>query len=277
MTVRVQAFTADGTRLAVQVDGGPGSPAVLLLNSIGCDLRLWDEQVGVLAEEFTVVRFDARGHGGSQPAAGPLTIDHLADDGLRVLDAVGMASATVAGVSMGGLVAMAIALRAPERVDRLVVANSAARIGSKELWSTRAATVRRQGMAAVVEQVLERFFTETFRVANPRDVERFRRHLLAMDAASYAACCDVLRDADLRDHLGSITTPTLAVAGEVDEATPVAQSREVADGVKDGHLLVVGGAAHLANVERPDAFNNALRVFLKTRGATDGVPPHPAV
>lgn len=274
MTTGVRASTGDGAGLSVQVDGKRGSPGLMLLNSIGCDLRLWDEQVGVLAEEFVVVRFDWRGHGGSQPASQPVQIDDLVDDALRVLDAAGMATANVAGVSLGGLVAMGLALRAPGRVERLIVANSAARIGSHGLWATRAQTVRRQGMGAVVEPVLERFFTGTFRAENPQRVERFRRHLLDMDAASYAACCDVLRDTNLRDHLGSIMAPTLVVAGELDEATPVSQSREIAETVRDARLVVIDAAAHLSNVERPDDFTAALRTFLKNG---DGALPGAAV
>lgn len=255
------AETAEGVRLWFQIEGKEDAPTLLFSNSLGTDLGLWDSQVPDLAERFRIVRYDTRGHGKSDAPEGPYTLDWLGRDALAVLEASGSETASVIGLSLGGMTAMWLGANAPHKVDRLVLANTAAQLGPPSLWEDRIAAVTASGMGAVTESVLERWFTNAFRASHPQEVERIRRMLDATAPQGYAGCCAAIRDMDLREDIERIAVPTLIICGSVDPATPPVKAQEIARHV-EGAKLITLQAAHLSNIEQPEAFNAALEAFL---------------
>jgi 3-oxoadipate enol-lactonase/4-carboxymuconolactone decarboxylase len=242
------------------VEGPAGAPVLVFAGSLGSTLAMWDDQAAALAGEYRVVRYDHRGHGGSPVPPGPYTIDELADDALALLDRLRIERATFVGLSVGGAVAMATALRSPERFERLVLCCTAARFGPPEPWHERAATVRAGGVEAVAPAVLERWLTPEAPAAM-RD--RLEAMLLSTPPDGYAACCEAIAAHDLRGALGGLTMPVLAIAAADDPATPPEWLREIADEVPGARLHLLDPGRHIVNVERADAFNRALTAFLR--------------
>jgi 3-oxoadipate enol-lactonase len=240
------------------VTGRTDGPVVVLSNSLGSTHRMWDAQLADLEQRFRVVRYDTRGHGDSPVPLGPYGIDDLADDLVALLDRLEVERAHIVGLSLGGMTAMKVAARNPDRVDRLVLLCTGARLAPASGWIDRAATVRRQGAVAVAEAVVERWFTAEHLTAHPDVRQRHELMVAATPAEGYAGCCEAIAALDLRDELSSIIAPTLAIAGADDPATPPAKLQEIADGVKDGRLLIVSHAAHLANAEQPEAITRAI-------------------
>ena len=204
------------------------------------------------------MRYDHRGHGNSDVPPGPYTVEELAGDVLALLDRLELQRVSFCGLSLGGMVGMALALQAPERIDRLVLCCTSAHLGPPELWSERAALVRAEGPEAIVDAVLGRWFTERFHVEQPDTVARFREMITGTPREGYASCCDAIREWDARERLHTIQTPTLVIAAALDPATPPEHGRLIADAVPGARLVVLAEAAHLANVEQPAAFNEAL-------------------
>jgi 3-oxoadipate enol-lactonase len=237
------------TDLAHRLDGPGDAPVVVLGNSLGTDMGMWDAQLPALAERFRVVRYDMRGHGGSPQPRGALTIEELGADVLGLLDHAGVARASLAGVSLGGMAAMWAAAEAPERVDRLVLCCTSARLGPPELWEDRIRTVGTQGTAALAGATMERWFSPA---ADPAVVARFDAMLRAVPAGGYAACCAAIRDMDQRDRLGRIRAPTLVIGGGDDPSTPPEHAELLAAGIPGAQLALIEGARHLANVERAE-------------------------
>jgi 3-oxoadipate enol-lactonase len=252
---------ANGVRLSYRLDGAPEAPLLLLSNSLGTELGMWDSQLAEFAKRFRVLRYDSRGHGGSEVLPGPYRIDDLGRDALALLDAVGVDRARFCGLSMGGMVGMWLGSNAPERIERLVLCNTSPQIGTPELWNSRIEMVGRGGMEAVTPAVLERWFTSGFRARAPQAVEKVRRMLLATPPEGYAACCAAIRDMNQLETIRSIRAPTLVVAGTHDIATPPASAREIAGRVP-GAALVELEAAHLSNIEAADQFTAAVLDFL---------------
>jgi 3-oxoadipate enol-lactonase len=243
--------------------GPADAPAIVLVGSLGSDLRMWDAQVGPLAERFRVVRFDTRGHGASAVPPGPYSLADLGEDVLALLDRVGIASASICGVSLGGVIAMWCAIHAPERVERLAVCFSSAWFGPSEAWLKRAALVRAEGTAAVADAVVARWLTDSTKRARPELVERLRAMIAATPDEGYAACCEALAATDLRGRLGAIGAPTLAVSGSEDPATPPEHGRAIAAAIPGARFVEIPAAAHLGNIERPEQFNEALLAHLE--------------
>ena len=241
------------------VEGPADAPTLVLLNSLGTDLRMWDAQAAALRDEFRIVRCDARGHGGSPMVDEPWTLDDLGGDVLALLDSLAIERAAVAGVSLGGATAVWIAAHAPERVTSLVACFTSAFFGEPNPWLTRAATVRAEGVAAVSEGVLGRWFTDAI---DPEVRARMKTMLEATPADGYAAATEVVAHLDLRNDLAAITAPTLVVSGAEDVATPPDQGHALAAGIADAEFVVLEDAAHLGNVERPDAVTDLIRVHL---------------
>ena len=236
--------------LRYELEGPPGAPVVLLANSLGTTVDLWAEQLPALAGRFRVLRYDHRGHGGSAVPPGPYAMAELGGDAVALLDALGIERASVCGVSLGGMVGMWVAAFAPERVERLVLCCTSARLGPPEAWAERAATVRSGGTAAVADGVLARWFTRAFRERRPEVAERVRAMLLATPAEGYAACCEAIAAMDQRQAIGAIAAPTLVLVGANDPATPPEHGEEIAGRIARSRLVVVPDAAHLANVEQ---------------------------
>lgn len=240
---------------------GPGvgddAPVVVLSNSLGSTLAMWDPQVLALAEQFRVVRYDTRGHGRSPVPEGPYSIDDLVDDVVALLDRLGVQRAHFAGLSLGGMTGLRLAAREPDRVDRLAVLCTG--IGTpRSPWIERAATVRAEGTGAVAESVVARWFTETFRQAHPQQIASYEEMVTATPAEGYAACCEAIADLDLAADLATIRAATLVLAGADDPAAPPELMEQIAAGVGPSELLVVPQSAHLANVEQADAVTTAL-------------------
>lgn len=249
--------TDDGVTLAFDLHGPADGPAILFVNSLGCDMRMWKGQIEALQGKFRTIVYDARGHGRSEAPAGPYSLDRLARDALAILDAAEAPAVHVCGLSLGGLVAQWLALQAGDRVKGLTLANTAARIGTEVAWRDRAALARKQGLAPIADMVIPRFFSAAFRTYAPDQVEAVRRQLLDGSATGYAASCQALASADLREAVRSIRQPTTVVTGSLDVATPPEQGAALADAIPDARLVELP-AAHLSNVEAPRPFNEVL-------------------
>jgi 3-oxoadipate enol-lactonase len=244
------------------VAGPPDAPALLLSNSLGSTLAMWEPQAAALSDAFRVIRYDMRGHGRSPVPDGPYTLDDLGADALALLDRLEVERAHLAGVSLGGMVSMWLAIHAPERVGRLMPCCTSAQLGPPEGWAERAALVRRKGTQAVAPSVVERWLTPPYREAHPDEVSRLRAMIAATPAEGYAGCCAVIEHMDLRGDLGRITAPTLVVSAIGDHATPPEHGELIASLIPRARLEVLDEAAHLANLERPGAFTALMRDFL---------------
>lgn len=255
------AYPARGGVAAEKAERG-GTRWLVLSNSLGTSAELWAPQLEALRARFHVLCYDSRGHGASGAPPGPYSIERLAEDALTLLDALGIERAHFCGLSKGGMVGQWLGANAPQRIDRLVLANTAASLGPASAWQERIELVLARGMESVVETALGRWFTPAFRQSAAKQVEAARAMLLATPAAGYAGCCAALRDLDLRASASRITAPTLLVAGAFDPATPPERLRELAAAIS-GSKLVELAAAHLSNIEQPEAFNRAVLEFLK--------------
>ncbi|MGB6244978.1 3-oxoadipate enol-lactonase [Gordonia sp. (in: high G+C Gram-positive bacteria)] len=238
--------------------GRSDGPVVVLAGSLGSTHRMWDPQMAALEEHFRVIRYDARGHGLSPAPTGPYSIDDLADDLIGLLDRRGIDRAHLVGLSLGGMTAMRVAVRDPERVDRLAVLCTAAVLGPEQGWHDRAAAVRADGVAAIAEAVVGRWFTPEFLATHPHEKTYYETMVASSSTEGYAACCEAIAPMDQRADLASISAPTLAIAGADDPSTGPDVLRAIADGVQDGRLVVVPDAAHLASAQHPEVVNPAL-------------------
>jgi 3-oxoadipate enol-lactonase len=251
--------------------GGPGA-AVVLVHAIGCDLRMWEPLEAALAPRLRVIRVDARGHGASPVSAQPCTLEDLADDVSGVLDRAGTARVHWVGLSMGGMIGQAFALRHPARLERLVIANSTSSYGAdgRAMWEARARAVKAGGLAAIKDMVMERYFSVQFRARHPEAVATIAERFLQTPAEGYIACCAAIAGLDFTGRLGAIRAPALVIAGSEDIGTPVAMSAEIARAIPGARLAVIRGAAHLSAVEDPVAFNTLVDDFLSAPGDPEG-------
>jgi 3-oxoadipate enol-lactonase len=251
----------DDVRLHVRTDGDPARPCLVLSNSLGTDLSMWDPQAATLARDFYVLRYDTRGHGRSGIGTAPVTLDRLGRDVVGLLDALAIPRAHVCGISMGGMTGQWLGIHAPHRLDKLVLANTAARIGTFEAWNARAAQVRADGMDGVASGAAARWFTPAFIARAPHVAARMIARLREQDAEGYAACCDALADADLRAAARTIAVPTLVIAGAADPVTTVADAEWLRDRIPGAKLVAVA-ASHLSSIEADTQFTHALAAFL---------------
>ena len=251
----------DGIRLYWRRDGSEEKPALLLLNSIGTGMELWDRVVPLLLADFCVIRMDMRGHGASDASEGDYALAMLADDVVAVLDAAAVTRAAVCGISLGGMVAITLALRMPERLSDLVVACSSAAM-DPAVWETRAATVRAAGTAAIAEAAMGRFFSPHFREIRPELVETARAALLAQSAVGYAGCCAAIRDMRLLEDLPAIRVPTLVIGGREDISTPFESHGGPIAAAIPGANSVLLPTAHLPALEDPQGMAAALTRFI---------------
>lgn len=255
-------FTSSGIQLAYQVDGPADAPTLVLVNSISTNLHMWDAQVELLSSKLRIVRFDARGHGASAVPAGPYTIEQFGLDLLSLLDELRIERANICGLSLGGITALWFALAYPHRVAHTVFANTAARIGTTESWDARVEAVKTGGMSAIRDAALGRFLSAHFRQQHPETARQISDMIDATNPIGYIAACAALRDADLRARVHQIRTPSLIIAGALDESTPPSQSHELHASIPGSQLIVFDETAHLSNVERPDEFSEYVLSFL---------------
>lgn len=257
--VAVFVTTEDGARL--HVIGESGDAPLVLSNSLGTDVSLFEEQLPVLGVGRAIWRYDTRGHGQSAVTSGDYSIDRLGRDLIAVIDATGAARVDLCGVSIGGLTALWVAVNRPHRVRRLVVANSAARIGDEAMWKQRIRAARVDGMLPLAEASMLRWFTPGFRQSKPDVVAHFRRTIEQTSVDGYTSCCAALRDADLRPVVGQVACPTLIVTGRHDVATPPEQGGWLGSHVPGARVAELD-AAHLSNVECAAGFNAIVGEFL---------------
>lgn len=254
----VELFFADS--------GGSGEP-VLLAHAIGCDHRMWEAVAARLAPRFRVIAMDARGHGRSPVPARPYTLGLLADDACAVLEKLAIPRAHWVGLSLGGMVGQAFALRHPARLMKLVIANSTSAYGpeGRPMWKARIKAVEEGGLAAIREMVASRYFSDAYRAASPEAVEAVMSRFMETPAEGYLGCCDAISGLDFSDDLIRIRAKTLVIAGEADVGTPVAMSQAIAAGIPGARLAVIPGAAHLSAAEKPGEFARLVEDFLAER------------
>ncbi len=269
MTPAHPAFihTGDGVRIAYRLEGPEDRPVLLLSNSIGTDMHMWDGQMPALTKHFRVLRYDARGHGASGVPAGPYALDRLGRDAVELLDALAPARVHVLGLSLGGLVAQWLGIHVPERVDRLVLSNTAAWLGPAAPWDRAIAELlQAPDMQATAAMFLRNWFPARMLEEDGPAVASFRRTLLATRREGIAGSWAAVRDADLRRTDALIPRPTLVIAGADDTVTSARHGEEVAAAIPGAQLRVLP-AMHLSNVEQPAAFLDAVVGFLQPEQA----------
>jgi 3-oxoadipate enol-lactonase len=244
------------------VTGPDDAPVLVLSNSLGTTLGMWDPQAEALAERFRLVRYDTRGHGGSDIPPGPYSIDDLGQDVLELLDHLGVARAHVAGLSLGGMTAIWLGINAPERVDKLVLICTSPLMGPAQMWADRAVTVREQGTQAIVDSTLERWLTDGYRAEHSTDA--LRAMFVGVDDEGYASCCAVIEHMDQTAGLAAITARTMVIGGAQDPATPPDQhATKIAAAIPDSRLEILDPGAHLVTVERPEAVTRLILEHLE--------------
>jgi 3-oxoadipate enol-lactonase len=251
----------DGDAFHVRVDGPDTAPVLFLSNSLSSDLTMWDGQVAEWSKRFRVVRYDQRGHGQSAAPQGPYSMERLGRDALAVMDRLGVERAHWCGLSMGGMVGMWVLTHAPERIDRAVLANTAAHMGPPELWNGRIRTAQTGGMEALVDATVERWFTKRFIAAAPDAIARVRQMILRTPAAGYIGSCAAIRDMDQREAIRAITNPVLVLIGQHDPAT-TPEAGALIHAAIAGSQSATLDAAHLSNIERPSEFTKTVLDFL---------------
>ncbi len=247
-----------------EIAGPPDAPVLLLGSSLGTSTAMWAPQVPALSERLHVIRYDHRGHGRSPAATEACDLKDLGRDVLALMDALDVGSASLGGVSLGGMVAMWIGAHAPERVDRLVLCCTSAHMPPASAWTERAAAVRAAGTTEVIaDAVIERWLTPGHAVERPDVADSLREMLVATPAEGYAACCGAIERMDLRDDLAQISAPTLVVSGSEDPSTPPEHQRAIAERIPSSRHETVAPAAHLANIERPSEITKLMLDHLK--------------
>jgi 3-oxoadipate enol-lactonase len=252
----------DGCPINIEVEGRDGAPVLMLSNSLGTNLHMWDDQAAEFAKHFRLIRYDRRGHGQSGVPQGPYSMERFGRDVLSVLDALGVKKTNWCGLSMGGMVGQWLGANAPDRVEKLVLANTNYHYADKTPWNDRCVFVRDKGLDALVNANMERWFTADFRARAPEAIARMKAMFVATNPAGYIACCEAIRDMDFRLTNSKITAPTLVIVGSHDAATPPSAGEAIVRQVK-GAKLVSLDAAHISNVEQPKTFTEAVLNFLR--------------
>jgi 3-oxoadipate enol-lactonase len=250
-------------RIHYVLEGQSGSPVLMFSNSLGANYSMWDPQAREFHKKFRLLRYDTRGHGQSSATPGPYSIEQLAKDVVSLLDELNLARVHFCGLSMGGMIGMWLAVSAPERLNKLVLCNTGAKIGTLDAWNARIEAVRKNGMKSIAPAVVERWFTPAFRQKSPALISNTHKMIEEANADGYAACCAAIRDCDYREQVAAIRTPTLVISGAHDPATPPADGRFVAQQIPGAHYAELN-AAHLSNIEDQDRFNQELAVFLNS-------------
>jgi 3-oxoadipate enol-lactonase len=254
---------ADGCPLNVEVEGNSGAPVLMLSNSLGTNLHMWDDQAAEWAKHFRLVRYDRRGHGKSGVTPGPYSMERLGEDVLTMLDALKIEKANWCGLSMGGMIGQWLGANAPGRVEKLILSNCTDYYPDKGPWNDRIKLVREKGLAQIVSGNMERWFTKGFRDTHPEVIARFTKMFLATNLDGYIACGQAVRDMDHRALLPKIKAPTLIIAGRQDAATTLVMGESMRDRIPGAKLAVIE-AAHISNAEQPRAYTKTVLNFLRS-------------
>ena len=265
MTDTLHFTTGDGTRIAYRLDGPEDRPVLVLSNSIATTFHMWDGQVPELARSFRVLRYDFRGHGGSDAPAGAYSLDRLGRDVLELLDFLGLARVHFLGLSLGGFVGQWLGIHAPERIERLILSNTSPHLGPASYFDEQIRNVlSADDLSATAEMFMRNWFPASMLAGRNETVEEFHAAILAMSPQGLAGCFAAVRDADLRRPISLITAPTLVIGGEDDKVTLASHSEAIAATIPGAELLLLPGV-HLLNVERPAEFIEAVLGFLRQR------------
>jgi 3-oxoadipate enol-lactonase len=254
---------ADGCPLNVEVEGNSGAPVLMLSNSLGTNLHMWDDQAAEWAKHFRLVRYDRRGHGKSGVTPGPYSMERLGKDVLAMLDALKIEKANWCGLSMGGMIGQWLGANAPGRIEKLILSNCTDYYPDKGPWNDRIKLVREKGLAQIVSGNMERWFTKGFRDTHPEVIARFTTMFLATNLDGYIACGQAVRDMDHRALLPKIKAPTLIIAGRQDPATTLVMGESMRDRIPGAKLAVIE-AAHISNAEQPRAYTETVLNFLRS-------------
>jgi 3-oxoadipate enol-lactonase len=244
------------------LEGPEGAPVIAFSNSLGTTGAMWDAQANALSDRFRVLRYDTRGHGGTPAPPGPYTVGELGGDVVALLDRLGLERVSFCGLSIGGMTGMWLGVNAPERIDRLVICCTGMQLPTAEMWTERAALVRDQGMAEVIDATMERWFTPAFPERSPSVVERIREIFLTTDPEGYAGCCEALAEFDMRGRLDAITAPTLVITGEDDPVGTPERAAAIGEEIGGSRVVILPNARHLAAVEQADAVTRELEQHL---------------
>jgi len=253
---------ANGIQIEYDIQGQ--GPWVVLSHSLACASAMWDEQAAALKGRYKVLRFDTRGHGGSDAPAEPYTLDLLADDLHGLLGKLGVANAHFVGLSMGGMIGMTYALKYPRAFKSLVLCDTSSRVPpeAKPIWEERIKIAAEQGMEALVDSTLKRWFTDPFLARRSSVVDRVAAMIRSTPVAGYVGCCHAIPQINITDKLSAIQSPVQIIVGDKDVGTPVAMSEAIHKAIPNSELVVIPDASHLSNLEQPEAFNSALVKFL---------------
>lgn len=244
------------------LEGTPNSPVIVFSNSLGSDLRMWDELVPSLLPYFRVLRYDTRGHGQSAVTPGEYTISMLAKDLIDLVDDLGIAKFAFCGLSMGGLIGQYLGIHYGDRLTHLILSNTGAKIGDEARWTERIQRITHEGTQGMAVETMERWFSDEFYSANPAKIQTLTQMFAASPDVGYIACCAAIRDADFRKQLTSIQTPTLVVTGEIDPVTNVEQAEYLVSQIPDAQLCVIPGTKHLCATENPALYVEKLLDFM---------------
>lgn len=242
--------------------GPQNAPALVFINSLGTDLRIWDDVISNFASNFHIVRYDKRGHGLSDVAAQPSRLGDYTADLTNLLDQLHILQVIPIGISLGGLIAIDFALSHPGRLSALVLCDTAPKIGTAEMWNKRIESIQAQSLEAMGEAILSRWFSQNYVQSNPASYRAYFNMLTRMPVLGYLAACEALRDADLGSQVQEITARTLAICGSEDISTPPDLMRSWVSRLPSAHLEIIEGAGHLVCIERPKQFANLIQTFL---------------
>lgn len=260
--------TANGISVNYTLDGPASAPVVTLSHSLAADLAMWDPQMKALTATYRVLRYDTRGHGGTDAPAGAYTLEQLAEDARALLHTLGVTKTHWIGLSMGGMIGQTLALSSPGLFLSLALCDTSSRVPAeaRPIWQERIATAETQGMEPLVEPTIGRWFTAPFREQRQDVVDPVRTRIRTTNPRGYAGCCHAISELDLTDKLSAIKLPTLIVVGEEDQGTPVAASQAIQAKIAGSRLEIITSAAHLSNLEQPEAFTRIVTSFLSRVG-----------
>jgi 3-oxoadipate enol-lactonase len=256
--------TVNGISVNYTLEGPANAPVVTMSHSLATGLSMWDPTVPALTGRFRVLRYETRGHGQTEAPKAAYTLDQLADDARALLKSLGIDRTHWVGLSMGGMIGQTLALKAPEIFASLSLCDTSSRIPAeaKAQWADRIKTAETQGMEPLVEPTLARWFTEPFRKSRKEVIDRVATMIRTTPPAGYAGCCHAISALDLTEKISAIKVPTIAIVGEDDPGTPVAAHKVIHERIAGSKLEILKSAAHLSNMEQPEAFNKALTGFL---------------
>lgn len=260
MASKIRANNID---ISYRLDGPEDRPVVMLSNSLMSNYTMWDSQIAALTSAYQVLRYDQRGHGGTETTPGPYTIELLAEDAYALTEALGIGQVHFVGLSMGGFTGQMLVVMHPEKVLSLALCDTACEMPPVTLWNERIEMAQSEGLVALMPGTLDRWFTPSFHQAGKEQLEKVRDMILGTGAEGYIATAVAIRDMYLCDKLSKITVPTIVIVGEDDPACPVSAAEIIHAGISGSNLVTIPQSAHLPNIEQKDIFNKVLLGFLE--------------